>query len=120
MNCRVYSSKKKICAANPGGYPFSSIVKHALLRLIGSGAPATQPTLGATLHLNLAVRLFIASSGKYDPLMRDYSIVSEHGLEDKAVCIKDYELAQYAAYQKEWQYFGIKNTEEFLSRLFDI
>jgi len=61
MNCRVYFSKKKICAENHGGYLFSivyasqSIVKHALLRLIGNGAPATQPTLGATLHLNLAV-----------------------------------------------------------------
>jgi len=82
--------------------------------------PTTQPTLGATLHLNLAVRLFIASSGKYDPLMRDYSIVSEQGSEEEAICSKDYPLAQYAAYQQEWQYFGIKNTKEFLSRIFNI
>jgi hypothetical protein len=97
-----------------------SIVKHALIRLIGDAEPATQPTLGATLHLHLAVRLFIASSGSHDPLMRDYSIESEPQSEEEATLIKDYELAQYASYKEQWPYFGIKSTREFLERLFDL
>jgi hypothetical protein len=96
-----------------------SIVKHALIRLIGDVGPATQPTLGATLHLHLAVRLFIASSGSHDPLMPDYSI-EEPQSEEEAIRIKDYELAQYASYQEQWPYFGIKSTKEFLELLFDI
>jgi hypothetical protein len=97
-----------------------SIVKHALIRLIGDAGPATQPTLGATLHLHLAVRLFIASSGSHDPLMRNYSIDSEPQSEGEAIRIKDYEQAQYASYKDQWPYFGIKSTKDFLERLFDI
>jgi len=97
-----------------------SIVKHALIKLIGDAGPTAQPTLGATLHLHLAVRLFIAISGNHDPLMRNYSIESEPQSEEEAIHFKDYELAQYASYKEQWLYFGIKSTTEFLERLFDI
>lgn len=98
-----------------------SIVRHALLRLIGiTSEPATQPTLGATQHLHLAVRLFIATSGSYDPLMLDYAKESDHQSEEEADRIRDYELAQYASYKHQWPYFGIKSTSEFLEHLFEI
>jgi hypothetical protein len=97
-----------------------SIVKYGLIKLIGNAPPATQPTLGATLHLHLPVRLFIAISGNYDPLLRDYSIESEPQSEEEGINIKDYELAQYASYKEQWSDLGIRNTKEFLECLFDI
>ncbi|KAE8445806.1 hypothetical protein EG329_012864 [Mollisiaceae sp. DMI_Dod_QoI] len=98
-----------------------SMIKIALIRLIGNVAgPATQPTFGATHHLHLAVRLFIASSGSYDPLMQDYSVESEPQSEQEAIDIRDFELAQYASYKEQWPYFGIKSTKEFLEQLYDI
>jgi len=97
-----------------------SMVKKALIMLIGNAEPTTQPTLGATLHLHLAVRLFIASSGSYDPLIRNYSIDPEPQVEEEVVSMKDFELAQYASYTEQWPHFGIKSTKEFLEQLFEL
>ena len=83
----------------------------------GTSNPAN---LGATLHLHLAVRLFIASSGSYDPLIRNYSINPEPQVEEEVVSMKDFELAQYASYTEQWPHFGIKSTKEFLEQLFEL
>jgi hypothetical protein len=48
-----------------------AIVQRVLLRLNKNTSPSNE--LATRQYLHLAIRLFAASSGSYDPLMRDYA-----------------------------------------------
>ncbi|QSZ36578.1 hypothetical protein DSL72_006458 [Monilinia vaccinii-corymbosi] len=76
--------------------------------------------LRSTQYLHIAVRLFTASSGNHDPLIRDWSSESAlASLEDGAPRIEDYQDAQLAVKQADWRRGGITKSGSYLKNLFD-
>ena len=69
-------------------------------------------------YLHLAIRLFIASSGDYDPLMRDYASSSK-GKETDSSCVADLEEAKTAVEQDSWASKGILSSADYLRKLFE-
>ncbi|KAM3075869.1 hypothetical protein ACMFMG_006612 [Clarireedia jacksonii] len=71
-------------------------------------------------YLHIAIRLFIASSGNYDPLSQDWS--SEFAFSsraDGAPKASDYRAAQSALKQPIWKTHGIKSSTDYLRKLFE-
>jgi hypothetical protein len=69
-------------------------------------------------YMHLGVRLFIASSSIYDPLMRDYSALpTSAGAEEKAS--RNHQAAQKATRQDSWGVHGIKSSADFLRTIFE-
>jgi hypothetical protein len=86
-----------------------SVVRRLLLKFVETFPPAP-PSIKQYLHL--AVRFFIASSGKFDPLACDL-----HPAEDEDR--EHYEAARLAVRQKEWKSLGIENSGDYLRKLFE-
>jgi hypothetical protein len=95
-----------------------SIVRKALINLLGNGESANA-SLGAKQYLHLAVRLFIASSGIQDPLMRNFSAELENLPDDEASRNEDYRLAQYSTQQKIWPSIGVTSSADYLKYIFE-
>jgi len=95
-----------------------SIVRKALINLVGIGG-SIDACLGAKQYLHLAIRLFIASSGIHDPLMRSFSAEPENLPDDEASRVEDYILAQYASQQKKWSSIGIMSSADYLKYIFE-
>lgn len=71
-------------------------------------------------YLHIAIRLFIASSGKYDPLIQDWSSQSETpSSEEERARAADYELAQSSVQQAEWVSNGVAGSGDYLKQLFE-
>jgi hypothetical protein len=72
-------------------------------------------------HLYLGVRLFIAASGAYDPLI-EYSS-PDPGLLSVDSCEKirkdRYKLAQVAVGRAQWMSRGIESSADYLKKLFE-
>jgi hypothetical protein len=72
-------------------------------------------------YLHLAVRLFIATSSSYDPLIQNIS--SDQALSstdsDKAILNNRCKVAQIAVRQGEWESKGINSSAEYLKQLFE-
>jgi hypothetical protein len=96
------------------------IVRRALVRLTSTCVLKCDLN-GVKQYLYLAVRLFIASSGTYDPLIQNLSsdtvLSSTEILEETPN--KHYKLAQVAVRQAEWESKGIKGSAEYLKQLFE-
>jgi hypothetical protein len=98
---------------------FYSFAIHGLVRkllqqlsyILASGTAANQ-------YLHLAIRLFIASSGDYDPLMRDYVTLSK-GKEADSSHISDLEEAKIAVEQSSWASREIFSSADYLRNLFE-
>jgi hypothetical protein len=75
-----------------------------------------------TQYLHLAVRLFIAVSSSYDPLIQNIS--SDQALSstesDKAIFNNRCKVAQIAVGQGEWGSKGINSSAEYLKQLFEL
>lgn len=73
-------------------------------------------------YLSVALRLFIATSSHYDPLVRDYSVVySASRLKTKEEYALDehFKAAQVAVQQDTWKSNGIENSMQYLQNLFE-
>jgi hypothetical protein len=95
-----------------------SIVRKALISLVGIGG-SIDACLRAKQYLHLAVRLFIASSGIHDPLIRSFSAEAENLPDDEASRVEDYRLAQYASQQKKWPSIGVTSSADYLKYIFE-
>jgi hypothetical protein len=89
-----------------------SIVRKLLQRLVDH-LPATPSSINRYLHL--AVRLFIASSGGYDPLTRERD-PSSPILEVRK---NNYDAAKISVRQKDWRSLGLQNSGDYLQKLFE-
>jgi hypothetical protein len=94
------------------------IVRRALMNIFQSFRRNLD---GVTQYLHLAVRLFIAVSSSYDPLI--HNISSNQALlstgSDKAILDNRCEVAQIAVRQGEWGSKGINSSAEYLKQLFE-
>ena len=87
-----------------------SIVRQSLLKL------AIHPP-NIKHYLHLAVRFFVASSGKFDPLALETNSSELDPLEQRNE--EEYEAAKIAVGHKNWEALGIKNSRMYLQRLFE-
>jgi hypothetical protein len=73
-------------------------------------------------YLQVAVRLFIASSGTYDPLMRDYATFGKEkeSKTDKHRLAEDFQAAQLSLHQYKWVSSGTPCTADYLRNLYEI
>ena len=78
--------------------------------------PATPFSIKRYLHL--AVRLFIASSGGYDPLARKWDTSDSQSSEEVAE-IRNYEAAKLSVRQPEWNSLGFRSSGDYLQKLFE-
>jgi hypothetical protein len=95
-------------------FTIQSLVRKLLQQLsyfLASGTAANQ-------YLHLPIRLFIASSGDYDPLMRDYVTLSK-GKEADSSYISDLEEAKTAVEQSSWASRDIFSSADYLRNLFE-
>ncbi|KAI9641952.1 hypothetical protein NHQ30_009821 [Ciborinia camelliae] len=98
------------------------VIRQALILLTSNrqGEVSKTAQSGPIQYLHIAIRLFTVSSGKYDPLIQDWS--SEFAfpsMENVAPSIEDYQNAQLATKQSEWRLKGIKKSETYLKKLFE-
>ncbi|TAQ88959.1 hypothetical protein B7494_g2720 [Chlorociboria aeruginascens] len=89
-----------------------SFVRKALMLL------SVDTTAVTSEYLFIAVRLFIASTGAYDPLIRDYATFGK-AKEGAPSLIKEFEKAQ-SLLQGKWEIENIKSSGEFLKQLFEM
>jgi hypothetical protein len=100
-----------------------SMVRTGLLQLTRTGA-SIYPTLGnhpvrrIQQYMHLGVRLFIASSGIRDPLMKDYSALPSSSQEEEQAN-RNYQAAQEATRRDSWGVHGIKSSADFLRTIFE-
>lgn len=90
-----------------------SFVRKSLIEL-DNGSDASKQ------YLHLPVRLFIASSGVYDPLAEDWSQMRTlSNLDSGNRDPKDYQEAQLAVSCSKWKSAGISGSAQFLKRIFE-
>jgi hypothetical protein len=101
--------KKNLCYLSIFySFCIQSIVRKCLIMLAADSHPAS---LQSKQYMHIPLRLFIASSGTYDPLARDLlSFSDEHG---------DYEQARQAVGHNDWCLSGIRDSGNYLKRLFE-
>jgi hypothetical protein len=98
---------------------FYSFAIQALVRQLIRHLSFTANSEWATdQYLHLAIRLFIASSGDYDPLMRDYVSLSK-GKEVVSSYVSDLQEAKDAVEQDSWGPRGILSSADYLRDLFE-
>lgn len=94
-----------------------SFVRKSLLTMLDDLLPASTPSIKQ--YLQLAVRLFIASSGDYDPLMLKWRasdcLPQRRGISE----IENYEAAKLSVRQAQWSSSGVTSSGEFLQHLFE-
>jgi hypothetical protein len=72
----------------------------------------------ANQYLHLAIRLFIASSGDYDPLTRDYVTLTK-GKNIDSSYISDLQEAKNVVDQNSWASGGILSSADYLRNIFE-
>ena len=94
-----------------------NVVRESLLSLVDNDHIALLPSI--TTYLHLAVRLFMASAGDYDPLVR-YQTDNTEPI-GRALRLDDSELAKLSVFvrQDQWSSVGITTSGEFLQYLFE-
>ncbi len=88
------------------------LVRRALLHL----KPESHTNNETKQYLHLVIRLFGASSGTYDPLIRDYIICSK---ESDSSIVEDFKAAQLSLHQYKWTSTGITGSVNYLKQLFE-
>jgi hypothetical protein len=69
-------------------------------------------------YMHLGVRLFIASSGIHDPLMKDYSACPASSSKEEKTN-QNYHAAQMAVRRDSWELHGILSSGHCLKRIFE-
>lgn len=93
-----------------------AIVRRVLLRLNKKTSLSNE--LAARQYLHLAIRLFAASSGSYDPLMRDYASPNLTKDEESSA-VSDFCAAKVAVQQTHWKWKAISSSAAYLKKLFE-
>jgi hypothetical protein len=93
-----------------------AIVRRVLLRLNKNTSPSNE--LATRQYLHLAIRLFAASSGSYDPLMRDYASPNLTKDEESST-LSDFCAAKAAVQQTHWKWKAISSSAAYLKKLFE-
>jgi hypothetical protein len=80
----------------------------------------TTPQSGKAIdeYLHLALRLFTASSGAYDPLIRNFALLGKEK-EVESTLVADFQAAQIAVQQPSWGVDGIESSSQYLKILFE-
>jgi len=97
---------------------YSFAIQGIVRELIRELSPTPESQAATDRYLHLALRLFIASSGNYDPLMRDYTS-SGKGKETSLSYISDLEEAKTAMEQSSWASKRISSSADYLRKLFE-
>ena len=90
------------------------IVRRALKEL------KTTPQSGKAIdeYLYLPLRLFTATSGAYDPLIRNFALPGKEK-ELELTLVADFQAAQIAVQQSSWSVNGIESSSQYLKNLFE-
>jgi hypothetical protein len=75
--------------------------------------PSIYSNLGATKYLHLAIQLFFASSGTYDPLIKNPATSAQ-------ARIDRYRIAQLVVKRADWGLSRIRSSTDYLMQLFEI
>jgi hypothetical protein len=100
-----------------------ALVRNALSQLGRQHLTSKTAGFAAKTYLHLAVRLFIANSGKHDPLASTSESTTGSSLEKAqagAFENEAYQEAKTAVQQSEWHSKGIASSAEYLKRLFEV
>ncbi|KAE9367528.1 hypothetical protein N431DRAFT_69367 [Stipitochalara longipes BDJ] len=97
---------------------YSFAIQGLVRKLIRQLSYTKNSSLATNQYLHLAIRLFIASYGDYDPLIRDYVTLSK-GKEADSSYISDLEEAKTAVEQISWASRNIFSSAEYLRDLFE-
>jgi hypothetical protein len=98
-----------------------SMVRRGLMELTDETSWQPQAS-AARQYLHLAVRLFVATSGTYDPLTKKYSpddtdsLLRKKG--DKKASDQDFKVAQITVKQDCWEASGVTGSVQYLQELF--
>jgi hypothetical protein len=82
-----------------------------------------QSSLVGCPHLDYpynAIKLFIASSGKYDPLMERWEVIGLGNTRSEGRNPINFRAAQLAVGQSKWQESGIESSAQYLKQFFGI
>jgi hypothetical protein len=88
------------------------LVRRALLQL----KPESCTNVETKQYLHLVIRLFGASSGTYDPLIRNHDTSSKE--QDNSIA-EDFKAAQLSLHQYKWTSTGITGSVNYLKQLFE-
>jgi hypothetical protein len=72
-------------------------------------------------YLQIALRLFVATSGTYDPLMKSYSAndpLAFWKTKEEKARDQNFKAAQQVVKQENWAFLGISGSMQFLRNLF--
>jgi hypothetical protein len=97
---------------------YSFAIQGLVRKLIQQLSYTNNSKLATDQYLHLAIRLFIASSGDYDPLTRDY-VTPSKGKEADSSYISDLEEAKSAVEQSSWASRNILSSADYLRHLFE-
>ncbi|KAE9370065.1 hypothetical protein N431DRAFT_559356 [Stipitochalara longipes BDJ] len=97
---------------------YSFAIQGLIRRLVQRLSYTSSSKLSTDQYLRLVVRLFIASSGDYDPLTRDYASLGK-GKDAKPLYISDLQEAKNAVDQISWSSRGILSSADYLKNLFE-
>jgi hypothetical protein len=80
----------------------------------------TTPQSGKAIdeYLYLPLRLFTATSGAYDPLIRNFALPGKEK-ELELTLVADFQAAQIAVQQSSWSVNGIESSSQYLKNLFE-
>jgi hypothetical protein len=101
-----------------------SIVRKALIELVQHRMRPNEAinigNFGASGYLHLAVRLFTATSGVDDALMRGFSSDEQNqSAKEDTPSKRDYRIAEFAVEREDWNAWGISNSGEYLRKIFE-
>ena len=101
-----------------------SIVRSGLVELTRNQHESCQgcsQCLPASQYLHLALRLFVATSGNYDPLVRDYSTTvgwfASSRTDNEDSLDQEFIIAQEAVQQSSWKTTGISTSVQYLQEI---
>lgn len=99
----------------------ASVVRKYLIELADGQSESYQPIArhAAKQYMILPLRLFLATSGSHDPLMRDFCINGQEPKEADGAQVLDLRAAQLAVQQACWATLGIKGSAGYLKFLFE-
>lgn len=96
-----------------------SFVRTCLIHLHATNQDSTTiKHQGAQQYLHLAVRLFVAYSRSYDPLVQVFSLMSDWEVEDMLL-MSEVMVARLAVKYDTWALAKITSSGEYLKQLFD-
>jgi hypothetical protein len=100
-----------------------SLVRRTLIQLTENVSydTASQGLAQSKQYLHIPLRLFIASSGAYDPLNHSMSTLDrrQYGKDDRTPRPEDIHQARSAVRQSGWCSIGVSNSADYLRKLFE-